>query len=106
MNSLERLMGYDVNILIIAHGVYLTGEDARRYIPRSIECTARFRDRLEDLIAQHGDDFESIARVVKSEEYDPISGPKQPEQSYLINLRAKVKTVTRHMREREVTQEL
>jgi glyoxylase-like metal-dependent hydrolase (beta-lactamase superfamily II) len=106
MKSLERLSGYDVDILIIAHGVYLTGDHARRYIPRSKECAVRFRSRLEDLVAQYGDDFESIAQVVKAEEYDTITGPKQPEESYLINLKAKVKTVARHMREREAVRKL
>ncbi len=99
MDSLKKLQSYDVDIMIIAHGVYLTGEDARSYIPKAIDCTVRFRDRLESLIRQNGEDFESIALQVKKEEYDILPGPKQPEKSYLINLNAKIRTVARHMKE-------
>ncbi len=97
MNSLRRLAGYEVEILIISHGVYYTGDDARAYIPRSIAATERFREWVERLLNEHDGDKDAVLRAIKSEEYDVIEGEKQPEPAYLLNLAAKINTVQRRM---------
>ncbi|TAL31120.1 MAG: MBL fold metallo-hydrolase [Spirochaetes bacterium] len=97
LRSIERLRGLDVEILILAHGSYYTGEDARAYIPRAIAHTQRFRERIEFLVGEHGGDTAAIAAVIKGEEYDPLTGDKQPERAYMINLDAKIKAVVRRM---------
>jgi hypothetical protein len=60
---------------------------------RAIEYTLRFREKIEGLLKMYGDDYEKITSVIKKEEYDPIEGDKQPEEAYLINLRAKINAV-------------
>lgn len=99
MASLEKLASLDVEIIMLAHGACLTGSDARDYMPRAIEHTIRFRERIESLLEEHGDDHEAIVGIVKREEYDIIEHDKQPEMAYLINLRAKIRAVARDMRE-------
>jgi len=93
LESLEKLAAYDVEILVLAHGWYYTGEDAQAFIPRAIEYTLSFRQKIEDLLRRHGSDYKKIASIIKGEEYDPIKGDKQPEEAYLINLDAKIKAI-------------
>lgn len=93
LDSLKKLAGYDVEILVLAHGYYYTGDDAKNYMPRAIEYTKRFREKIEHLLKSHGSDYEKIAAIIKEEEYDPIPGEKQPQEAYLINLNAKIKAI-------------
>lgn len=93
LNSLKKLADYDVEVLALAHGAYCTGDEARAYMRRAIEYTLRFREKIEGLLKMYGDDYEKITSVIKKEEYDPIEGDKQPEEAYLINLRAKINAV-------------
>ncbi|HDQ03805.1 MAG TPA: MBL fold metallo-hydrolase [Deltaproteobacteria bacterium] len=97
LDSLKKLAAYDVEILVLAHGYYYTGDDARNYMPRAIEHTKRFREAIEKLLRNHGDDYDTIASIIKRDEYDPIDGDKQPQEAYLINLHAKIKAVQRIM---------
>jgi len=97
--SLERLAAYDVEILVLAHGWYYTAEDAKAFIPRAIKYTRRFRRHVETLLKRYGADYEKIVSTIKREEYDPITGDKQPKEAYLINLQAKIKAVEKIMRQ-------
>lgn len=97
LNSMRRLSGYEVEILILAHGVYYTGEDARLYIPRAIDATERFREWVERLLDKHHGDQEAVMLEIKKEEYDIHEGEKQPEPAYLLNLRAKIAAVRKRL---------
>jgi glyoxylase-like metal-dependent hydrolase (beta-lactamase superfamily II) len=93
LDSLKKLADYDVEILVLAHALYYTGKDAKSYMPRAIEHAQRFREKMEKLLKKYDDDFETIASIIKKEEYDPIVGDKQPEEAYLLNLYAKIKAI-------------
>ncbi len=97
LDSLKKLANYDVDILVLAHALYYTGEDAKSYMPRAIEHTQRFREKMEKLLKKYDNDFETIASIIRKEEYDPLVGDKQPEQAYLLNLYAKIKAIKRIM---------
>jgi glyoxylase-like metal-dependent hydrolase (beta-lactamase superfamily II) len=97
LDSLKKLAEYDVEILVLAHGAYYTGEDAKSYIPRAIEHTKSFRKKIEKLLKKYDDDFETIVSIIKKEEYDPIIGDKQPQEAYLLNLHAKIKAIKKIM---------
>ncbi len=53
--SLEKLKGLEVEYLCADHYGYVTGEEARRFIPRSIETAQDFRTELEELYGRTGD---------------------------------------------------
>jgi glyoxylase-like metal-dependent hydrolase (beta-lactamase superfamily II) len=97
LDSLKKLAEYDVEILVLAHAFYYTGKDAKSYMPRAIEHTQRFREKMEKLLKKYDNDFETIASIIRKEEYDPIVGDKQPEEAYLLNLYAKIKAIKRIM---------
>jgi len=98
IDSLKRLAALDVEILMLAHGFCYTGQDARDYFPRAIECTSRFRERIESLLGEYWEDHASVVTAIRREEYDFIEGDKQSDIPYLINLRAKIKAVARDMK--------
>lgn len=93
LDSLKKLADYDVEILVLAHAFYYTGEDAKSYMPRAIEHTKSFREKIEKLLKKYDNDFKTIASIIRKEEYDPIVGEKQIEEAYLLNLHAKIKAI-------------
>jgi len=96
MGSLRRLSEYDVDYLMLAHGIYLSGEDARNYFPRAEEAAVRFRKKIQNLIKKYGDNFDYIAGEIRKEEFDNFpEDERQPEEAYILNLRAKVNAVSR-----------
>lgn len=53
--SLEKLKGLEVEYLCADHYGYVTGEEARRFIPRSIELARDSRTEMEALYGRTGD---------------------------------------------------
>jgi len=97
IGSLQRLSTLDVDILILAHGSCYTGQDARNFFPRAIECAIHFQKRITSLLGEYGKDHEAVVDTVRREEHNLIRVDKQSEIPYLINLRAKIKAVARDM---------
>ncbi|WP_300465485.1 MBL fold metallo-hydrolase [Desulfobacula sp.] len=97
IHSMERLAMLDVDILCQSHHQVFTGIEAQTFCQRSIEAAYQFRKRLEVLLDEENGHVEKVAERIKSEEYDPHPGPKQPEQAYLLNIQAKVKHLAQKM---------
>ena len=91
--SLEKLAALDVQILLMGHSHVLTGEEARGYIPGSIEATSRFKQRVETLLGRLGRDQEAVVKRIFEEDYQEARAILQDEEPFRINLRAKVKVV-------------
>lgn len=97
IHSMERLAMLEVDILCQSHHQVFTGIEAQTLCRRSIEAAHQFRKRLEVLLDEENGQVEKVAERIKSEEYDPYPGPKQPEQAYLLNIQAKVKHLAQKM---------
>ncbi|MCK9230038.1 MAG: MBL fold metallo-hydrolase [Syntrophales bacterium] len=52
--SLEKLSSLEVDLLGADHGGYMTGEDARRFIGRTIDVARDFRKLMEELYCRMG----------------------------------------------------
>jgi 2-aminobenzoylacetyl-CoA thioesterase len=97
--SLKRLAGLPVDVLCQGHRVVFTGrDDVSDFFSRSIRATESFKDKVYRLFEEEDGDIDSIIRKVKTEEYDIINGVKQPEISYLINLRAQITHLARYFK--------
>jgi glyoxylase-like metal-dependent hydrolase (beta-lactamase superfamily II) len=93
LDSLRRLAALDVDVLCQGHRFVYLGKDAKAFLPRSIRAALEFKDMVqESWEAEHGDLARTMARI-KGIEYDPLPFPKQPEPAYLLNLRARVKSL-------------
>jgi glyoxylase-like metal-dependent hydrolase (beta-lactamase superfamily II) len=53
--TLERFLGYDVEIHLAEHYGAFTGEDAKRFMPRSIEAAKETRRLMEESFRRTGD---------------------------------------------------
>jgi glyoxylase-like metal-dependent hydrolase (beta-lactamase superfamily II) len=91
--SLEKLASLDINLLLMAHWYVLTEDDARGYVPKSIEATKRCKEKIEDLLDTLGGDQEAVVKKIFEEEYVDSNTAQQEERPYLINLESKVKAV-------------
>ena len=90
MASLTRLASLDVSILCQGHHFVFTGDDVEKFFDRSIEAAYRFKSDVEELLAAEDGSVDRVVALMKAREYDVNPGVKQPEQAYLLNLRARV----------------
>lgn len=93
MHSLKRLASLDVEVLCQGHRYVYTNHDARAFLERSMRSALEFKGMVEDLWHRERQDMKRVMARVKEWEYDPLPEPKQPEQAYLANLRARVKSI-------------
>lgn len=91
--SLKKMSTLEVEILMMGHGHVLTGDDARTYIPKSLEGTRRFRERIEDALHQLGGSQEAVVQKIYHEDYEGKKSALQDARPYLINLAAMVRAV-------------
>ncbi|MEN8246459.1 MAG: MBL fold metallo-hydrolase [Thermodesulfobacteriota bacterium] len=97
IQSIERLAKLKVDILCQSHHQVFTGENARTVLRRSIPAALAFKKRVEQLLHEENGQVEKVVARVKSEEYDPQPDPKQPEQAYLLNIHARVKSLSKNL---------
>ncbi|MCL2026502.1 MAG: MBL fold metallo-hydrolase [Leptospirales bacterium] len=91
LSSLKRISAIPVDILFQGHRIVFKGkEDAEKFLKRSLEATLFFKTRVDELLSEHGDNIDIIAEKIKTEVYDPLPLPRQPESIYMINLRAQI----------------
>jgi 2-aminobenzoylacetyl-CoA thioesterase len=93
LDSLAKLRGLDISILVMAHLHILTGADVQNHISRSIDATVVFRQRIEkELAAAHGDP-QAAGEKIFQEDFREKKIILQEERPYRINLTAQVKTI-------------
>ncbi len=89
--SLRRLSALPTEVFCQGHYFILTGrEEISAFFERSISGTIRFKDRVMELLEEEDGSVERVMSRIKAECYDTITVPKQPEVSYLLNLKAQI----------------
>jgi glyoxylase-like metal-dependent hydrolase (beta-lactamase superfamily II) len=97
IQSIERLARLNVDILCQSHHQVFTGENARTVLKRAIPAALAFKNRVEQLLHEENSQVEKVVERIKSEEYDSQPDPKQPEQAYLLNIQARVKSLAKKL---------
>ncbi len=96
MDSLKRLSTLPAEILCQGHHFVFTGRrDIKAFLKRSLESTEQYQRDIVDLLRREKGAVDAVVARLKKERYDPISGLKQPEDAYLINLKAQVSLLHR-----------
>jgi len=90
MKSLKRLASLEVDILCPGHHFVFTGSDVKKYFIESISNAEYFKNHVTELLHTYGKSIDRVVSIIKAEEYDVNPGPKQPEEAYLLNLRARI----------------
>jgi 2-aminobenzoylacetyl-CoA thioesterase len=101
VSSLQRLAALPVEVFCQGHYSILVGrEEISAFFKQSIDVTICFKDRVLELLDEEDGSIERVIIRVKTERYDVIPGPKQPEVAYLLNLKAQVAHLAAEWRNR------
>lgn len=91
LSSLQRLALLPAAVYCQGHYACMAGEDQiSAYFERSLSETIRFKERVFELLDEEDGSIERVIQRVKAEQYDGNKELKQPETTYLLNLRARV----------------
>jgi len=93
MASLNRLASLDAEILCQGHRYVYTDHDVRAFLEKSFRSAMEFKNMVEDFWQRENRDMKRVMARIKEFEDDPLPHPKQPEQAYLANLGARVKSI-------------
>ena len=91
--SLLKLAGLEAEVICPGHFFVYTGKDAIRYTDRAVAACQQFYTLVETLYREEKGDRRQVMRRIKAIEYDGYTGPRQPEDAYLLNLEARIKSV-------------
>ncbi|MFC1884550.1 MBL fold metallo-hydrolase [Thermodesulfobacteriota bacterium] len=97
LESLNNLSQYDGEILCTGHRLVLTGSDAQNHMKNSRESTGQYLAMAEGFLRDEKGDMEKTVMRIKKAEWDDKPWPKQVESAYLLNTRARVKTLRERM---------
>jgi len=98
LNSLRRLMSLDVEVLCQGHRFVFIGDDVGKFLGKSLEAAELFREEVEHVLVEEHNSIEKALIRIKKREYDMNPGPKQPERSYLLNLRTRIEHIAGRMK--------
>ncbi|CFX98325.1 Beta-lactamase-like [Syntrophomonas zehnderi OL-4] len=91
LSSLQRLAALPSDIFCQGHYSILAGrEEIKGFLEKSINATIGFKKRVLELLKEENGSIEKVISRAKAEYYDPFPALKQPEDPYLLNLKAKV----------------
>lgn len=97
MKSLKRLKKLDVDILCQGHHFVFVGDDVQRFFDRSLKASEQFRDEVHELLRSEEGSIERVVRIIKERQYDTNKRTKQSEESYLLNLTARVTHLAKNL---------
>jgi glyoxylase-like metal-dependent hydrolase (beta-lactamase superfamily II) len=101
VESIKRLTTLDAEILCLGHRVVFTGSDVKAHLKRALDAAAHYLCMTEGFLLDEKGDIERVVNRVKADEWDKKPWPKQPEASYLINTRQRVKKIWERMQKKE-----
>lgn len=97
--GLKRLAALEVEVLCQGHHFVYVGAAVKDFFARSIDSAEGFRARVDELLQAEGGSIERVVAQIKAEKYDGKPLPKQPEQAYLLSLRAQVIHLAERLRD-------
>ncbi len=95
INSLKKLMKYDVSIIVLAHGGIYTDSDAKNYFENCLLACYSFRELVEKYLDNYSieETIEKLGKEIYSK--GTIAQPQKP---FLINFEHKVKAIAKERR--------
>ena len=98
--SIEEMISLDVEVLCTGHNLVLTGPDARTHLRESLRHAALYVEMVERLLSREHGDVDRVVERVKMLEWERKPLPRQPEAPYILNTRARVRTILKRMEAR------
>jgi glyoxylase-like metal-dependent hydrolase (beta-lactamase superfamily II) len=97
LSSLKRLASVGARILCQGHRYVYLDEDVEAFLKRSLRTALEFEAMVEEYWLKEKGDLGRVLQKIKETEYDPLPMPKQSEPAFVINLRARIKSVLNHL---------
>jgi 2-aminobenzoylacetyl-CoA thioesterase len=89
--SIKRLLAIPAEIFTQGHHYVFVGrESIKAFLEKSLKAAEEFAARVYELLRSEGGSIDRVIMLIKAEQHDPKPGLKQPDEAYLLNLRAQV----------------
>jgi glyoxylase-like metal-dependent hydrolase (beta-lactamase superfamily II) len=98
IHSILRVKERQPKVIVPGHHRVIRGEEVARFFDRALLDCAAFRQRIETDLEREGMKEDRVVQHIKEEEYYTLRGGKQPEEAYLLNLKAHVSLIAKGMR--------
>jgi len=96
LTSLKRLASLDVDILCQGHRYVYTDESVKVFFEQSMRSALYFKELVQEFWHEEKQVLDKVMSRIKKLEYDSLPPPKQPEQAYLANLEARIRSVLKY----------
>ena len=93
LQSLEKMMSLEPEMICIGHAWVLTGKDANDFLKKSYAETFKYRKLIENYIEDAGGDIDKAIEIMTRKEYDEKGTIYQERTAYVTNLTAQVKHI-------------
>ncbi len=99
--SIKKVAAAKPRRILTGHHAQVYGDQVDRLIEASLRDSAALRDKIERYLVEEKMDEGRVIERVKGEEYLTARQGKQPEEAYLLNLKAQVKMLKKEMEKGE-----
>ncbi len=89
--SMKRLIELRPSFIGLAHGWYITDEDAENFLEETLKVTVSHRDFIVEYLEKAGGDVQKAIEIIAEQEYENKEGIFQEKNAYLANLTAQVR---------------
>lgn len=93
VDSLKLLIALEPDMVCLAHFWVLSGDEALKYLRRSLAETFRYRELIEHYLDEAGGDVERAVQEMARAEYGANGLALQPSAAQMTNLTAQVKHI-------------
>jgi glyoxylase-like metal-dependent hydrolase (beta-lactamase superfamily II) len=93
IGSIEKIAAARPKRVLTGHHAQAYGDEVERLIAAALRDAAALKDKIERYLAEEQMDEARVIERVKKEEYLTARQGKQPEEAYLLNLKAQVKMI-------------
>lgn len=97
LKSLETICSTNARIICPGHYNVIMDKLAESYLKNLVPACLKFIDLVSAVLDDQNFDLGKTMQIIKSLEYDVLNHPKQPEPAYLLNLEARVGSVSSFM---------
>jgi len=94
--SIQRIREKKPKVIVMGHH-YVAREVAEKFFDASLSDCKAFRKMIEQYLKEEHMNREKVIRRIKEEEYLTLRKGKQPEEAFLLNIRAQVKLIAKNM---------
>jgi glyoxylase-like metal-dependent hydrolase (beta-lactamase superfamily II) len=97
VDSIRKVAAAKPRRILTGHHAQVYGDQVENFIEASLRDSAALRDKIERYLVEESMDEARVMARVKDEEYLTARQGKQPEEAYLLNLKAQVRMIKNGM---------